>query len=285
MKKIYIHPNYKPEEWMELQKKELFNDPDFQERAKATYRAELQPVAEDYGELNTAEALIFLDLLARKGDREGTIEDSSLSARLQAAYSRSQTEETELPEIESDRELAIFLNLLEEKVNQSGYLPDKGWKEKAKEVFLSDRRKEITHQLNSLEEAVKNFNLGCDLLQKSVAQTDSLKDSQQAIAQMIRGSDYLLALAEQYLYPRRNWLQRQLYKKVHFLNFSKFRRSERIKTIRYILDYLKRSYPLPDVQNAIQQRRLEQYIKTLPVEVCHLTEWLKQKLESQKAKS
>lgn len=285
MKKIYIHPNYKPEEWMELHKRELSNNPDFQERAKAAYRAELQHVAEDYGELNAAEASIFLDLLERKAQQNGTVEDSLLSGRLQVVYSLSQTKETELPEIESDRELAIFLNLLEEKVSQSGYLPDKQWTEQAKEIFQRDRNKEITQRLYLIEEAVKDFNLGCDRLQQAIVQPNLLKDSQKAIAQMIRGSDYLLTLAEQYLYPRRNWLQRQLYERVKLLNFSKFRLEERIKTIRYILDYLKRLFSQADAQNTIQQRRLEQYIKTLPVEVCHLTEWLKQKLESQKVKS
>ena len=271
MNKVYIHPKYSLEELMELRKQQLFDDPNFRERAKSAYHKELQPKSGYYGKLSQAEALIFLDLLANKAQQQGEIEDVELSARLQAAYDRSQTVDAEISEIEQQEELAIFLNLLEEKVNHSGYLPDARWAEQAKAVYTSDRRKEITHQLNSIEEAVENFNLGCDRLQKSISQTDSLKDSQQAIAQMIRGSDYLLALAEQYLYPRRNWLQHQLYNKVKLLNFSKFRRSERIKTIRYILDYLKRSSSQADVQNAIQQRRLEQYLKILPTEICHFS--------------
>ena len=306
MNKVYIHPKYSLEELMELRKQELFDDPSFQERAKAAYQEELQSKSEDYGELSQAEALIFLDLLAKKAQQQGGIVDIELSARLQTAYDRTQITEAEISEIEQQGELEIFLNLVEEKVSQSGSLLDEGWKKKAKEAYISDRQKEITQQLCLIDEAINDFNLGCDRLQKLLNKPDPLadlsQDVQQAIADLIRGSDYLLTLAEQYLYPRRNWLQRQLYGRIKLLNFSKFRRSERIKTIRYILDYLKRSLlnavahggnpqdraaslSQADAQNAIQQRRLEQYIKTLPTEVCHLTEWLKQKLESQKAKS
>ena len=289
MNKVYIHPKYSLEELMELRKQELFDDPNFRERAKAAYQEELQPKSEDYGELNQAEALIFLDLLAIKAQQKGGIEDVELSARLKAAYDRSQITEAEIPEIEHQGELEIFLNLIEEKVSQSGTLSDEGWKEKAREVYISDRNKEITQQLCLIDEAINDFNRGYDRLQKLVDrayfQKDLVQDSQQAIADLICGSYYLLTLAEQYLYPRRNWLQRQLYNKVKLLNFSKFRLEERIKTIRYILDYLKRSFSQADVQNDIQQRRLEQYLKILHTEICHLTEWLKQKLESQKAKS
>ncbi|MEM7590127.1 MAG: hypothetical protein AAF383_01155 [Cyanobacteria bacterium P01_A01_bin.83] len=282
MNKVYIHPKYSLEELMELRKQELFDDPNFRSRAKAVYQEELQPKSENYGELSQAEALIFLDLLAIKAQQQGGIEDVELSARLQAAYDRDQTAEVEIPEIEHQGELEIFLNLVEEKVSQSCTLRDERWKKKAREVYISERDKEITQRLCLIDEAINDFNRSCDRLQKLINESDFQKDLvqdvQQAIADLIRGSHYLLSLAEQYLYPRRNWLQRKLFKQVEFLNFPKFRREERIKTIRYIIDYLERSLSQAEQLNPIQQRRLQQYLKTLLVEMCHLVEWLKEKV-------
>lgn len=282
MNKVYIHPKYSLEELMELREKELFDNPYFLERAKAAYQEELQPKSEDSGELSQAEALIFLDLLAIKAQQQGGIEDVELSARLKTAYDRSQTVDADIPEIKHQGELEIFLNLVEEKVNGGGTLPNEGWKEKAREVYISDRNKEITQQLCLIDSSINDFNRGCDRLQKLINGSDFEKDfsqdAQQAIGDLIRGSHYLLSLAEQYLYPRRNWLQRKLFKQVEFLNFPKFRREERIKTIRYIIDYVERSLSQAEELNLLQQRRLQQYLKTLLVEMCHLVEWLKEKV-------
>ena len=287
MKEVLSDLNQKPEELRELDRLEVFDNTDFRERAKAAYRAELQPKG-DYGELSAAEQSIFLDLIARKVQQQEAVEDIAIAERVKTAYKRSQITETELPKIESDEELAIFLGLLDSEVNNSGNLADKQWQEKAKEVYISDRQKESDRQLNLIEEAIKDFNLGCDRLKASITHPELETELQQAIAQIIRGSHYLLTLTEQYLYPRRNWLQRQLYKKLPVLNFSKFRVEERIKTIRYTIDYLERAFAkrrrsliAQKMPNDIQKRRVEQYIKALPTEVCHLTEWLKARVKGQ----
>jgi hypothetical protein len=202
-----------------------------------------------------------------------------LDERLKAAYTRSQTRETEIPFIENDGELAIFLQQIEERVSQSGYLPDNEWLARAKASYFSDRHKELTQQLNSIDGAIEDITQGCALFQKSITQAETEKNEEQAIAQLIRGSHYLLALTEYYLNPPRNWWQRRLYKKVEFLDFPKFRLEERIKTIRYIIDYFERSRFEIEGQNAIQQSRLENYLKSLPIEACHLAEWLKGRVE------
>ena len=218
-----------------------------------------------------------MELLAREVGQRGVIEDVELGERLKAAYIRSQTKETEISSIESDRELAIFLSLVEADVSQSGYLPDNEWIARAEASYIRDRHKEITQQLNSIDRAIANLTQGCDCMKQSITQLEI--DTQQAIAQIIRGSHYLIDLIEQHLYPRRNWLQRRLYKKVEFLNFPRFRLEERIKTIRYIIDYLERLRFETQRQNDIQKRRLEHYLKTLLVEACHLAEWLKERVE------
>ncbi|MEL7420847.1 MAG: hypothetical protein AAGK10_20095 [Cyanobacteria bacterium J06555_3] len=285
MKEVLSDLNDNPEALRELDRLEVFDNADFKERAKAAYRAELEPKA-DYGELSAAEQSIFLDLIARKVQQQGAVEDIAIAERVKTAYKQSQITETELPKIESDEELAIFLNLLDSIVNNSGYLANKQWQERAKAVYKSDREKERDRQLDLIEEAIKDFNLGCDRFRRTIAQPESETELQQAIAQIIRGSYYLLTLTEQYLYPRRNWLQRKLYKKLPVLNFSKFRVEERIKTIRYTINYLeraiakrRRSLIAQEMQNDIHKRRVEQYIKALPTEVCHLTEWLKARVK------
>jgi hypothetical protein len=219
-----------------------------------------------------------LELLAREVGQQGIIEDVELSERLKEAYSRSQTKETEISSIESDRELGIFLSLIEADVSQSGSLPDNEWLARAKASYISDRNKEITQQLNSIDGAINDLTQGCDRYKQLITQSEAEAEERQVISQIIRGSHYLLTVTERYLYPRRNWLQRKLYKKMEFLNFPKFRLEERIKTIRYIIDYLERSRFETERQNDIQKRRLEHYLKTLPVEACHLTEWLKERV-------
>jgi hypothetical protein len=256
----------------EAKKTGKFDDPDWRERAKAVYRGEGNNV-EDFGELNVEEQRVFLELLIREVGQQGVIEDVGLGKRLKAAHTRSQTTETEISLIENNGELAIFLDLIEEQASQSGYLSDNSWLARAKASYISDRNKKLTQQLNLIDEAIKDITQGCDLVQQSTTQPETEINVGEAIAQLIRGSHYLLTLTEYYLNPPRNWLQRRLYKQVEFLDFPKFRLEERIKSIRYIIDYLERS--LGDIQNDLQTCRLDCYLKTLPVEACHLAEWLK----------
>ena len=137
--------------------------------------------------LSLVTSAIAVILVATHSNR---IEDVELGERLKAAYIRSQTKETEISSIESDRELAIFLSLVEANVSQSGYLPDNEWIARAKASYISDRNKEITQQLNSIDRAIANLTQGCDCMKQSITQLEEI-DTQQAIAQIIRGSHYL----------------------------------------------------------------------------------------------
>ena len=84
----------------------------------------------------------------------------------------------------------------------------------------------------------------------------------------------MLSLAEKYLYLKQSRLKKALVKKLPMLNYSRFRREERIKHIRYILDYLQFVITTENQPNSLQIKRVQSYLKTLPLEAAHLSEWL-----------
>ncbi|MDJ0904342.1 MAG: hypothetical protein QNJ55_36730 [Xenococcus sp. MO_188.B8] len=283
MKRVSIHPNYNLEKLLELQEKGLFEKQDFRARAKAAYRAERKTSREDYSRTNQEQRRIFLDLLTEKAHQGEVVEDIDLAPRSKTAYQRSLIRETELLKITSKKELAIFLDLLEKKVEQTGYLNDTRWLEIAKEVYIQDRdfylKQQTAQELASLQEAKEKIDLGCEALSKAIAKDDLGIDLQQAYSLLIEGSHDLLSLAEKYLYPKQNWLQKKLSQKIPIIDFNQTRRKERIKTIRYILDYIQQLITLEQAnQNEIHLRRLQSYLRELTIETNYLFGWLAKKI-------
>ncbi len=283
VKRVSIHPNYNLEKLLELQEKGLFEKQDFRARAKAAYRAERKTSREDYSRTNQEQRRIFLDLLTEKAHQGEVVEDIDLAPRSKTAYQRSLIRETELLKITSKKELAIFLDLLEKKVEQTGYLNDTRWLEIAKEVYIQDRdfylKQQTAQELASLQEAKEKIDLGCEALSKAIAKDDLGIDLQQAYSLLIEGSHDLLSLAEKYLYPKQNWLQKKLSQKIPIIDFNQTRRKERIKTIRYILDYIQQLITLEQAnQNEIHLRRLQSYLRELTIETNYLFGWLAKKI-------
>ena len=299
MKKVSIHPHYTVEELLKLQEKGLFERQDFRARAKAVYRAEKRKSKEDYGELNKEQYKIFFHLFAKKARQGEAIEDIDLSTRLKNTYKRSLTTETEIAEINNKEELVFFLDLLKEKADRTGYLNDRQWLEKAKEVYIRDLalraseadrdlqlKQQTTQELFTLNSASEKINSGCEQLIEAIANNDSAIHLQQAYSLLIQGSDDLLNLSEKYLYPQRNWLQKKLHQKLPILKSARIRREERIKSVRYILDYLQQFITVDEMNKSdIHNRRLQSYLKVLPIEAAYLTEWLMKEIKKQQPKS
>lgn len=244
---------------------------------------------EQSSSLNPAEAAIFRRLLAE--------EDSELKQRQKEAYRRSLVRETEVPQIENDQELGIFLALLESEVRKTGYLPDPEWQTRARDAYRRERNftlnQRAIEQREILEKAVSKLEEGTKIMQDAISlylnqakplETDITIELQSGCVLLIRGSYGLLSLTEKYLYLKQSRLKKALAKKLPMLNYSRFRREERIKHIRYILDYLQFVITTENQPNSLQIKRVQSYLKTLPLEAAHLAEWLSEEIDKQSKK-
>ena len=244
------------------------------ETKKAYYEPRLR---QNYGELTSAEAAILIDLWAK--------EDAELHEKLKIAYEQSLVVRTEAPKIESLEELGIFLNLFESKVRNTGYFPNSQWQDRARDVYRSDRNyylnQEIIQQREILKQATSEIRNGCEKLQGEIAFHSSI-NLQQGCLSLISGSYSLLSLAAQYHYPKQSWFKKLLTKKLPPLNYARFRREERIQHIQYILDYLQQYIVTAEGNEPkLQLRRVESYLKALPLEVAYLSEWLAKEIARQ----